>query len=80
MKVLYYYNWNGTIKSMMEYEKEVKAHWDKVKGVKILGMYTPSIAWNRAWLFETDSVDKLFANSGVRNDNVRNTDMIFLLE
>jgi len=80
MKVLYYYNWNGTIKSMMEYEKEMKAHWDKVKGVKILGMYTPSIAWNRAWLFETDSVDKLFANSGGRNDNVRNTDMVFLLE
>ncbi len=80
MKVLYYYNWNGSIKSMMEYEKEAKAHWDKVKGVKVLGMYTPSIAWNRAWLFETDSVDKLFANSGGRNDNVRNTDMVFLLE
>jgi hypothetical protein len=64
--------------SMLEYEKELKAHWDKVKGVKIMGMYTPSIAWNRAWLFETDSIDKLFANSGGRNDNVRNTDMVIL--
>jgi hypothetical protein len=78
MIVIYYYNWNGTIKSMLEYEKELKAHWDKVKGVKIMGMYTPSIAWNRAWLFEIDSIDKLFANSGGRNDNVRNTDMVIL--
>ena len=64
---------------MMEYEKEAKAKWDKVEGVKLRGMYTPTIAWNRAWLFETDSVDKLFANSGTRHDNVRNTDMVILL-
>jgi hypothetical protein len=78
MIVIYYYNWNGTVKSMLEYEKEEKAHWDKVKGVKLMGMYTPSIAWNRAWLFETDSVDKMFANSTGRTDNIRNTDMVIL--
>jgi hypothetical protein len=80
MIMIYYYNWNGTVKSMLEYEKEEKARWDKVKGVKITGMYTPTIAWNRAWIFESDSVDKLFANAGPRNDNVRNTDIVFLLQ
>ena len=78
MMVVYYYNWNGPVKEMHKYEEEQKKKWDKVEGVKIIGMYTPSIAWNRAWLFETDSVDKLFKNSGGRTDNIRNTDMVIL--
>jgi hypothetical protein len=43
MIVIYYYNWDGTIEEMHEYEKKQKKYWDKVEGVKILGMYTPTI-------------------------------------
>jgi hypothetical protein len=79
MMVIFYYDWSGTVKSMQEWEKEWKAKYDKApKGVKLVGMYTPSIAWNRAWIFETDSIDSLMATWGARPDNVRNTDMVIL--
>jgi hypothetical protein len=79
MMVIVYINWNGTIKALQEWEKEQKARWEKIKGVKLLGMYTPTIAWNRAWVFETDSVDTLLKNQGQRTDDIRNTDMVVLL-
>ena len=79
MIVIYYYNWNGTIEEMYKWEEEAKKHWAKVEGVIIMGVYTPSIPWNRAWLMETDSIDKLFANSPGRTDNLRNTDMVILM-
>ena len=79
MIVIFYYNWNGTVKAMQEWEKEAKARYDKVKGIKLMGMYTPSIAWNRAWLFDTNSVDALLASFGGRTDNIRNTDMVILM-
>jgi hypothetical protein len=79
MIVIYYMNWNGTIKELNEWEEQQKKHWAKVEGVKLLGIYTPSIPWNRAWLMETDSVDKLLANSGQRTDKIRNTDMVILM-
>jgi hypothetical protein len=52
---------------------------EKVKGIKFMGMYTPTNAWNRAWLVETDSVDTLLANSGQKNENETNGEMVFLL-
>jgi hypothetical protein len=79
MLVIYYYNWNGTMKAMQEFEKEWKAKWDKIKGVKLMGMYTPTNAWNRAWLFDTDSADKLFANAGIKHENETNAEVVFLL-
>lgn len=66
------------MEEMYTYEKEQKKHWDKVEGIKMLGMYTPSIPWNRCWLMETDSIDKMFANSTGRTDKIRNTDMVIL--
>ena len=79
MIVIYYMNWNGTIKELNEWEEQQKKHWANVKGVKLLGIYTPSIPWNRAWLMETDSIDTLLANSGQRTDKIRNTDMVILM-
>jgi len=79
MIVIYYMNWNGTIEELYKWEEEAKKQWAKVDGVKVLGIYTPSIPWNRAWLMETDSIDKLFANSPGRTDNIRNTDMVILM-
>ena len=77
--VIFYYNWNGSVKSMQEWEKEATARLGKVKGLKIIGTYTPSIHWNRSWLIETDSVDLLMKNFGERTDNIRNTDMVILM-
>jgi hypothetical protein len=79
MMVIFYINWNGTIKSLEEWKKTAKEHWEKVKGVKLIGFYTPTIAWNVAVLLETDSVDKILANQGQRTDNIRNTDMVILM-
>jgi hypothetical protein len=78
MMVLYYINFNGTIKELDEWKKMAKEHWEKVKGVKLVGIYTPSIAWNTAILLETDSLDKILSNQGGRSDKVRNTDMVVL--
>lgn len=83
MIVLFYYNWNGTVEEMYEWEKQVKKDFDGrgEEGVKIKGMYTPSNPWNRVWIYETDSVDKLFAAwnaSGGRPNKIRNTDMVIL--
>ena len=78
MLVLFYYNWNGKIEDMYKWEEEVKKTYEKVEGVKIKGMYTPSIPWNRVWIFKTDSLDKLFASWGERSDNIRNTDLVIL--
>jgi len=79
MMVIYYLNWNGTIKELHEWEEEQKKMWAKVEGVKVWGIYTPTIPWNRAWLMETDSIDKLFEHSGPRTENIRNTDMVILM-
>ena len=79
MIVIYYMNWNGTIEELNQWEEKQKKHWAKVPGVELMGIYTPSIPWNRAWLMETDSVDKLLANSGERTDKIRNTDMVILM-
>jgi len=79
MLVIYFYNWKGTLKAMQEFEKEWKGKLEKVKGIKFMGMYTPTNAWNRAWLVETDSVDTLLANSGPKNENETNGEMVFLL-
>lgn len=78
--VLFYYNWNGTVEEMYEWEKESKKNFEKTapKGVKILGMYTPSIPWNRVWLYETDSIDKLFSTWSGRPNKIRNTDLVIL--
>ena len=80
MLVLFYYNWNGTIEEMNKWEKEVKKNFEKnaPEGLKIKGMYTPSIPWNRVWIYETDSVDKLFTMWGERQNNIRNTDLVIL--
>lgn len=77
MLVIFYYNWNGTVKEMYEWEEEVKKR-ELPEGVKLKGMYTPSIPWNRAWLWETDSVDKLFTIFPQRPDTIRNTDIVIL--
>ena len=79
MIVIYYMNWNGTIKELNEWEEQQKKHWAKVKGVKLHGIYTPSTPWNRAWLMETDSIDTLLANSGQQTYKIRNTDMVILM-
>jgi len=79
MIVIYYMNWNGTIKELNEWEEQQKKHCANVPGVKLHGIYAPSIPWNRAWLMETDSVDTLLANSGQRTDKIRNTDMVILI-
>ena len=64
---------------MLKWEEEAKKEWAKVEGVKVMGVYTPSIPWNRAWLMETDSIDKLFAsNISPPRDNIRNTNMVIL--
>ena len=83
MIVLFYYNWNGTVEEMYEWEKQVKKDFDDrgEEGVKIKGMYTPSNPWNRVWIYKTDSVDKLFAvwnASGGRPNKIRNTDLVIL--
>ena len=48
MLVIYFYNWKGTMKAMQEFEKEWKVKLEKVKGIKFIGQYTPTNAWNRA--------------------------------
>ncbi|MBN1683729.1 hypothetical protein JW865_09285 [Candidatus Bathyarchaeota archaeon] len=63
MIVIYYFQWNGTREERLAYEKEAKERWDKVKGVKLMGFYSPSIGWNRAMFFETDSLDLLMKNA-----------------
>ena len=78
MKVIFYYNWNGTVEEMYKWEKEAGKNLDKVEGINVEGMYTPTIPWNRAWIINTDSLDKLFASFGERNDNIRNTDLVIL--
>ena len=78
MLVLFYYNWNGTVKEMYEWEEQVKKTYEDNKDVKLKGMYTPSIPWNRVWLFKTDSIDALFSSWGERSDNIRNTDLVIL--
>ena len=80
MLIITYYNWNGTVEEMYKWEEEQKKHWDKVEGVKLVGMYTPSIPWNRAWVFKTDSFDLVMKNWGGRTDNIRNTDLVILTE
>ena len=77
MLVIFYYNWNGTVKEMYEYEEGIKKI-ELPEGLKLKGMYTPSIPWNRAWLWETDSIDKLFSIFTERDDKVRNTDLVIL--
>ena len=77
MLVIFYYNWNGTVEEMYKWEEEVKKI-ELPEGLKLKGMYTPSIPWNRAWLYETDSIDKLMSTWTGRPDKVRNTDMVIL--
>ncbi len=79
MIVIYYYNWKGTEAERDKYEKDAKEFWSKIKGVKLTGMYTPTIPWNRAWFFETDSVDLLLKNSGKVNPLIKNTDLVIFL-
>jgi len=79
MLVIEYFNWKGTLDERKKYESEQKEKLAKIKGVKILGIYTPTIAWNRAWVIETDSIDTLFKNSDVYNSNISNTDLVILL-
>ena len=67
------------MKAMQEFEKAWKGKLEKVKGIKFIGQYTPTNAWNRAWLVETDSVDNLLANSGTKDENEINSEMVFLL-
>jgi hypothetical protein len=78
MMVLFYYNWNGTVEEMYKWEEEMKKDFDKngPEGVKITGMYTPSIPWNRVWVYETDSIDKLFKTWSERPNKIRNTDLV----
>jgi len=40
-----------------------KEKWAKIKEVKVLGLFTPTIAWNHAWVIETDGFDTLLKNS-----------------
>ena len=79
MLVISYFNWKGTLDERKKYESEMKEKWSKLKGVKVLGVYTPTIAWNRAWVFETDSFDILIKNSDVYNPHISNTDVVILL-
>jgi hypothetical protein len=77
MLVLFYYNWKGTRDERDKHEKKMKEHTKNLDGVKLVGMYTPSIPWNRAWLFETDSVDKVL-NNPLPSPHFINTDMVIL--
>ena len=79
MLVLFYYNWKGTREERDDYEKKVKEHVAKIDGIKLVGMYTPSIPWNRAWLFEIDSLDKWF-ETGLSSPHFINTDMVIFTE
>jgi hypothetical protein len=79
MIVIDYFNWKGTLDERKKYESEQKEKWAKIKGVKVLGVYTPTIAWNRAWVIETDSFDTLLKNSDVYNPHITNTDLVILL-
>ena len=49
MIVIYYINWNGPFEEMLKWEEKAKKEWAKVEGVKVMGVYNPSIPWNRAW-------------------------------
>lgn len=79
MLVLFYYNWKGTREERDKFEKEAKEFYAKMDGVKLVGIYTPSIPWNRAWLTETDSIDKLFERPFV-SPHFINTDMVIFTE
>lgn len=74
MIVLFYINWKGTVDERVKWEKYA-AEWYEKNDIKVIGMYTPSCPWNRAWLIETDSIDKLF-NFKPNTDKILNTDMI----
>ena len=62
---------------MYEWEEEVKKT-ELPEGVELKGMYTPSIPWNRVWIYKTDSVDKVLSVFQERDDRIRNTDMVIL--
>ena len=68
-----------TDEELKKYEKEAKESWAKVKGVKLLGIYTPLIAWNRAMFFETDSIDTMFKHSSSKHALMSNTDMVIFI-
>ena len=77
MLALFYYNWNGTVEEMDEWEKQAKKDFEArgLEGIKILGMYTPVSPWNRVWVYETDSIDKLMKTWSGRPNKIRNTDL-----
>jgi hypothetical protein len=79
MMVVFYYNWKGTDEELKKYEKEAKENWANVKGVKLLGIYTPLISWNRAMFFETDSIDAMLKHSSKKHASISNTDMIIYI-
>jgi hypothetical protein len=80
MIVIFYINWKGSFDDMLKWEEKAKKEWKKVEGVKVLGVYDPvNIPWNRAWLMETDSMDKIMTSGiGPGRDNIRNTSMVIL--
>ncbi len=80
MLILLYYNWKGTDEERKKYEAEVKDHWSKVEGVTLKGMYTPTIPWNRAWFFKTDSYDLLMKKAQGKHPLMINTDMVIFTE
>ena len=76
MILLLYYNWKGTREEREKWEQYAK-DWYKKNDMKVIGMYTPSCPWNRAWLVETDSLDKAFTFEA-NTDKLLNTDLIVL--
>jgi hypothetical protein len=78
MIILMYFQWKGTNEERKAYEKEAKEKWDKIKGVKLMGFYSPSIGWNRAVLYETDSFDLWLKNTAKKPEKMGNLELVLL--
>ena len=76
MILILFYNWKGTVEEREKWEQYAK-DWHKKNDMKVIGMYTPSCPWNRAWLIETNSLDKAFKFEP-NTDKLLNTDLIVL--
>ncbi len=62
MIVLFYYNWNGTKEERVQHEANVREHWEQAEGVELVGMYTPSIPFNRVWMVKTETIAAAFSD------------------
>lgn len=72
MLILWYYNWTGSQEERDKFEKTATERWNKVDGVKVMGIYTPSTEWNRVLIWDVKSYDKWLNESGITPDLRKN--------